>query len=122
MPQRAGGTETGPSPGQMMNMALGSCQVVTTMLWAAKYGVPVEKLEIKVKAEKDSRGLYGVDNQSSHWRSIKYHVDIESPATEDEVKKILKAAYDHSPMRDNLEHPFKVKYDSTITAPEVNKV
>jgi uncharacterized OsmC-like protein len=115
MPHNVGGSQTGPTPGMYMAMALGSCQVITTMLWATRYGVPVEKLDIRVAVEKDSRGLFGVDEQPAHWRSIKYFVDIQSPASDGEIKRVLDAAHAHSPMRDNLEHPFTIQREVNIT-------
>jgi uncharacterized OsmC-like protein len=111
MPQKAGGTETGPAPGQYMMMALGSCQVITTVLWAARYEVPIENLEVIVEVDKDSRGLYGVDEQPARWDHVKYHVNLQSPAPESAIQKVLKAAYEHSPMRGNLEHGFIIEHD-----------
>ena len=117
MSPRGGGSGAGPSPGEYMSMALGSCQVITAVLWAARYEVPIEKLEVTFVVEKDARGLYGVDDQPSRWSGVSCRVDIQSPASEKQIQKVLEAAWDHSPMRDNLEHPFSIKYESNITTP-----
>ncbi len=119
MSKRSGGGETGPSPGEYMSMALAACQTITTVLWASHYDLPLEALQVKVDVEKDSRGLYGVGGQPPQWKGVRYHVDIKSPASEEEVQRVLDAAYEHSPMRGNLEYGFTVEHDAKVTAPAV---
>ncbi len=116
MPAKTGGTESAPAPGIYMSAALGSCQVITIALWAARYGVPIDKLEIEVQIERDSRGLYGIDQSPPRWKGIGYSVTIQSPADESEVQRVLDAAYEHSPMRDNLEHNFSIRRNAHITS------
>ena len=111
----SGGGETAPTPGEYMSMALAGCQAITTALWAAHYGVKIDKLDVSVDIDKDARGLYGVDQQPAHWRQVSYHVDIQSPASESDIQKVLDAAFEHSPMRDNLEYGFSVKRDASYS-------
>jgi len=118
MPEKAGGQGTGPSPGDYMGTALASCQLISVVLWAAHYDLPIDNLEIELKFDKDSRGLFGVDDQPPHWSAITYHIDIESSASEAEIHNVLDAAHAHSPMRDNMEHAFVANREINITAPE----
>ena len=118
MSPNAGGGGTSPTPGEIMSMALASCQVITAVLWASKYEVPIGQLEVKVDVEKDSRGLYGVGGQPPHWKGVTYTMNVQSPASESEIQKVLDAAFKYSPMRDNLEHPFAIAYKTNVTRPE----
>ncbi|HKK44307.1 MAG TPA: OsmC family protein [Balneolaceae bacterium] len=118
MPEKAGGTETGPAPGDYMGTALASCQLISIVLWAAHYDVPVDNVELELQIDKDSRGLYGVGDQPPRWSAMTFNIEIESTAPETEIRKVLDAANAHSPMRDNLEHAFAINRKVTITTPQ----
>jgi OsmC-like protein len=51
MPEQAGGSAAGPTPGVLGRAALGSCLAMTYMMHAAKLGVPISALEVEVQAD-----------------------------------------------------------------------
>jgi hypothetical protein len=55
-----GGADTGPTPGTLLRMALGSCAATTLAMRAAAEGIPLARVEVVVSSESDHRGLLGI--------------------------------------------------------------
>jgi OsmC-like protein len=52
--------DTGPTPGTLLRMAIGSCAATTLAMRAAAEGIPLARVEVVVSGESDHRGLLGV--------------------------------------------------------------
>lgn len=101
MPVKAGGDETAPTPGTLGRGALASCIAISISMWAARLGVPVDALEVEVRADFDVRGELGVDDDvPPGYQLIGYLVCIDSPASEDAVAELIETAERHSPYVD----------------------
>lgn len=98
----AGGNDAGPGPGILERAALGSCLAIGYATWGARYDVPIERLEVEVETDFDARGQLGVGDQPPGFEAIRYRVKIQSPASEDEIRRVLDAADAHSPVRDDF--------------------
>ena len=57
-PERVGGTDTGPSPVELMRTALASCTSITLRMYADRKGWPLERIEVDVTSS--SRRSEGV--------------------------------------------------------------
>lgn len=114
MPQKSCGEGAAPTPGDYMGAALASCQLVTTVLWAARSDIRIDHLEVEAMIDKDSSGLFGVNEKPPRWRNIKYIVHIKSPDSKEKIMQLLQIAHEHSPMRDNLEHEFRIEREVNI--------
>ena len=51
-PLEAGGTDTAPTPGELMLGALGSCMAITCKLYAERKGWDLESVEVKLDYER----------------------------------------------------------------------
>jgi uncharacterized OsmC-like protein len=51
-PARAGGTDTGPTPYQLLLAALGSCISMTVSLYARRKGWPLDGVEVRLRHDK----------------------------------------------------------------------
>ncbi len=51
-PLEAGGTDTAPTPGELMLGALGSCMAITCKLYAERKGWELESVEVKLDYER----------------------------------------------------------------------
>jgi uncharacterized OsmC-like protein len=60
-PRAAGGTDKGPNPIELALAALGSCQLITCQLHAARLGVRLESLRVLVEADLEMRPVFGID-------------------------------------------------------------
>jgi uncharacterized OsmC-like protein len=96
MGEKSGGANTGPNPGILGRGALGSCLAVGYAMWAARLGVPLSSLQVEVQADYDSRGSHGVGEVPPGYGEIRYAVNIESPAPERELLRVLDMADAHS--------------------------
>lgn len=111
---KVGGTETGPSPGIFEAGALGSCIAIMTKMWGAKLDVPIDKVEVEVEFDADTRFLYGLDEVPSHWSAIRYHITVESSASKEEVRRVLDYAHRQSHVRGDFEYGHKIDRKITI--------
>ena len=50
-PVNVGGTDLGPSPGDLIRMSLASCMAITMRMYANRKGFPVTAIEVKVFSE-----------------------------------------------------------------------
>jgi putative redox protein len=55
-PESCGGTDTGPSPAQLLAMSLASCTAVTVEMYADRKEWEVGDLEVEVEYELDRKG------------------------------------------------------------------
>ena len=98
--QKCGGNEAGPTPGTFGRAALGSCLAMSYVMWAAKLGVALSRIEIDVQADADARGMYGVDEVPAGYTAVRYIVSLASPAPHEDIMRLLDTAEAHSPYLD----------------------
>jgi uncharacterized OsmC-like protein len=100
MPVRVGGDGAAPTPGVYGRAALGSCLAMGYMMYAAKLGVPIDGIEVEVRADYDDGALFGVSPWPPGYVDVRYIVTVESSAPESEVERVLDQADAHSPYLD----------------------
>ena len=101
MGEKSGGTNAGPSPGVLGRGALGSCLALGYAMYALRLGVPIESLEVEVEADYDSRGELGISAEvPPGYTQVRYTVTVTSPASEEDVLRVLDTADRYSPYRD----------------------
>jgi len=93
---RSGGSGAAPDPGVYGRGALGACLAISIAQWAALREVPIEELSVRVEADYDTRGMYGVDETvPADYTDIRYHVAIRSPAADDVIRAVVRDAEKH---------------------------
>lgn len=119
MTEKYGGTDAGPNPGVLGRGALASCLAIGYGMWAARLGVPIDALEVEVHAEYDVRGELGVeDDVRPGYSRIRYVVKVESPASEDDVLRVLDTCDRYSSYRDVFAHEVPLEREVELAAPE----
>ncbi|HHP7238993.1 OsmC family protein [Longibacter sp.] len=113
-----GGSQKHPGPGFLLRAAMGTCFAQTAALWAAKLGVPLDRVDVEVDAHHDARGLLGVDGTDPRFTRLRYRITIESPAPEEDVQRVLDAARAHSPVHDSLGHALTIERDVQVVMSE----
>lgn len=100
MPTGVGGSATASSPGALGRAALGSCLAISYMMWASKMDLIIDKLEVEVQADYDDGGLFDTIDVPAGYLEVRYIVRIQSPASQEEIEKVLNMADKHSPYLD----------------------
>jgi uncharacterized OsmC-like protein len=98
----AGGNDAGPGPGVLERAALGSCLAIGYATWAAVMEVPLDSIRIEVESEFDARAQFGVGDGHPGFDRLRYTVFVKSPAPDEDVRAVLDAADEHSPVRDDF--------------------
>ena len=76
---------------------------------AALFNVPIEALSIEMEADIDFRGLLGHDKSVRNgFTDIRYTVTIQSPASEEQVRRCKETIDRKSPVGDTLANPVKI--------------
>jgi uncharacterized OsmC-like protein len=101
LPKGLGGTLTGPTPGTLARAALGSCLAMGYVLRAAKDGVELTSVRVTVETDSAVAGMMLPDSPAPPgYREVRYHVEIESPAAEEAVRRLVDAGDLLSPLLD----------------------
>lgn len=115
MPERHGGRNAGPNPGVFGRAALGSCMAMVYMRWAAKAGLPIDRLEVEIEADYDARGELGVAPISPAYTAVRATIHVESPAPEHMIRHVFELAEERCPYLQIWENPLPVLRDVRIS-------
>ena len=116
--EKSGGTAAGPDPGFIGRAALGACLAMGYVTWAARFDVPLARVEVELQADFDVRGQYGQDEVRPGYTEIRCLVRIESSAQEADVRRVVDAADAASMYWDVFANPVTLVRDLRITKPE----
>jgi uncharacterized OsmC-like protein len=101
-PVAVGGTNTGPTPYELLLSALASCTAMTLRIYAARKGLPVESIEVRVRqahshevdCEHCATEAVGVDH-------VERKIILGGPLT-DEMRQRLMQIADRCPVHQTL--------------------
>lgn len=113
-----GGNDAGPGPGILERGALGSCLAMGYSLWSAHMNIPIDSIEVEVESDFDASGQFGITDDPPGFKELRYTVSIESPASEDEIIKLINKADNHSPVLDDFKRPIPVNRKINIKSKE----
>ena len=86
--------------------ALAGCLTSGIATNAALFDVPIDGLDIDMEGDIDLRGMLGHDKSvRSGFSDIRYTVTIQSPASEDKVRRCKETIDRKSPVGDTLANP-----------------
>lgn len=119
MPETAGGSGKGPTPGVYGRAALGSCLAIGYMMRAARYDIAVTLLQVEVQADYDDGVLFGTSDGYPGYNEIRITVKIESDAGEERIRQLLKEADAHSPYLDVFSRAQTCKVDYEIISSKI---
>jgi uncharacterized OsmC-like protein len=97
------GTNLGASPVEHLLASLGSCQVITYQVWAAKLGIKIDTIEVTLSGDVDVHGFFGLDPAvRAGFQSIDVAVRLGGPETGERYKELTKLVDEHCPVLDVL--------------------
>jgi len=108
-PPELGGGDRAPFPPEVLLAALAGCVTSATATNAALFDVPIDGIEIEMEAHMDARGMLGHDKSVRNGiTDINYTITIQSPASEDKVRKCKETIDRKSAVRDTLANPVNI--------------
>jgi uncharacterized OsmC-like protein len=109
-----GGNDAGPGPGILERGALGSCLAIGYSQRAAMLEIPIDKIEVDVESDLDARGMLYIDDRPPGFVALRYKVYIESPASEEEIMRVIEDTDKHSPVLDDFRRAIPVEREVDI--------
>ncbi len=108
-PADLGGGDAAPFPIEVLLAALAGCVSNGTATNAALFDVPIDAIEIDLEAQMDARGMLGHDKSVRNGvTDINYTITIQSPASEEQVRRCKETIDRKSPVRDTLARPVNI--------------
>ena len=108
-PPALGGVDAGPSAPELLLAALAHCVTAGIATNAALFDVPIDALDIEMDGAIDLNAVFGLDKAARNgFSDIKYTVTIQSPASEEKVRRCKETIDRKSPVLDSLINPVNV--------------
>ncbi|MCD6428493.1 MAG: OsmC family protein, partial [Desulfurococcales archaeon] len=95
------GSNAGPTLVDILLASLAGCIGIVARFHASKHGVEIKSMNITVEAEYDTAGFEGQDVKPG-LLSVNVVVEVESPNSEDEIKKFIEFVEKHCPIEDTM--------------------
>jgi putative redox protein len=114
-PAGLGGADTAPNPVEYVLVALGSCQEITYRLYADALGIPLSGVSVKLRGLVDLRGFFAVnDSVRPGFQRIEAVVTLDSPASQEDLRRLKDTVDRHCPVLDILRNPVPVAFSSSV--------
>ena len=119
-PPGLGGTDTGPTPYQLLSAALGACTTMTMRMYANRKGLPLDRARVLVSHDK----IHATDCDDCETRDgkvdvFKRDIDLQGPLNDEQRQSLLVIA-DKCPVHRTLHSEIHIEtrlLDSSDTRP-----
>lgn len=108
-PPDAGGHDSGPTAGELLLAALGSCLASTYAIQATTRGVDIDELEVTLEAEVDFRGQLELAPVRPGLGGVKATVAVRSGDNSGSLEELADAVRRTSPIYDTLANPVPIE-------------
>lgn len=100
-----GGTDTAPTPMEILLGTVGACVAVTTQAYAQRKGWPLEGVSVELEMDRIKREDYpAYIGEASYVHEIREKIEFEGPLTEEQRARLLTIA-GKCPVHLTLEQP-----------------
>jgi uncharacterized OsmC-like protein len=118
LPPSLGGTNRSASPTAMLLGALAGCAVVFIKdTLAPQLGVQIDAIRATVSCASDARGLLGMEGALPDLSDLSVDLQIESPAGEAAVRRVLDVWRRRCPVYLGLTKPMHIELTSRVLDP-----
>ena len=108
-PPSLGGGGVAANPVQYALASLASCQAITYRIWAARLGIELDSVTVRVEGDLDMRGLFGVDDGiRPGLTGIRLEVAVAGPDSAERYAELAAAVDEHCPVLDLFQNPVPV--------------
>uniref|UniRef100_A0A831X867 OsmC family peroxiredoxin n=2 Tax=Thermorudis TaxID=1649508 RepID=A0A831X867_9BACT len=117
-PPALGGEDQGPTPVELLLLALGSCQEIVYAAYAEQLGIQLDAIEIELTGTLDLRGFLGIDpSVRPGFRRIEARVRLVSPEPESRLRELADLVERFCPVQDMLTNPVPIRISLAIERP-----
>jgi putative redox protein len=107
-PESVGGTNTGPSPYELLAAALGACTTMTLRMYADRKGWPLEAVTARLAHKKVHREDSGdAENARSRIDRLSHEITLEGPLDDKQRQRLLEIA-ERCPVHRTLNSDVKI--------------
>ena len=108
-PVSAGGDDAGPGPYQLLSAALGTCTSMTVRLYAARKGMPLERVQVRVSHDKvHAQDCAECETREGLVDEFRRTITLDGPLDAAQTAKLLEIA-DKCPVHRTLHSEIVVK-------------
>jgi uncharacterized OsmC-like protein len=108
-PEALGGTNTGPSPEELLLAAVGQCLSVGYAGSAASAGIEIESLEIEVRGRVNFAAAYGVEPGNPGFDRIEVDVRLVADASDEELSRLHDKVVALAPIPNTITRPIELE-------------
>lgn len=102
-PVENGGTDAGMMPVELILGALGSCQLITALIFAKSFSINIEDMRVEVEADRDSDGIVKTkDGLRPGFTSIRCHFFVKSDSSELRIKQLIEMVEKKCPVGESI--------------------
>ena len=113
-PEKIGGSDLGPTPVEYVLAGLAACQEIVYATYARVLNVPVNSVKVRAEGSLDLRGFFGVADVQAGFSSVTYAVEIDSPAAEADVLRLIDTVNAKCPVLEIIKDPVPVAGSYTL--------
>lgn len=122
-PPELGGQDSAPNPVELVLVALGTCQEIMYSAYASVLDIPLDSVKVNVRGYLDLKGLFGMDETTpAGYSRITFEAELESPADDDSLRKLVETVESHCPVLDILARAQKVDGSAKVQGRELHRL
>ena len=98
-----GGTDQGMNPGEVLLVALGTCQEIMYSAFAAVLDIELDELKITCRGNLDLHGMLALDEKvPAGFSEIRFETQIKSSESPEKIRALIDMAQEHCPLLDTI--------------------
>ncbi len=102
-PPELGGKDSAANPVELVLVALGTCQEIMYAAYASVMDIQLDAVRVNARGYLDLKGLFGLDPDiPPGYKRITFETEIESPADDEKLRKLIETVEGHCPVLDIL--------------------